>query len=40
MQLILAEGHKDLNIVSALAIELETVKTHNKNIFRKQSVRN
>ncbi len=37
---LLAEGHKDLNIASALAIDLETVKSHNKNIFRKLCVRN
>jgi ATP/maltotriose-dependent transcriptional regulator MalT len=37
---LLAAGNKDLNIASALAIELETVKSHNKNIFRKLNVRN
>lgn len=37
---LLAEGNKDKNIALALAIELETVKSHNKNIFRKLNVRN
>ena len=37
---LLAEGNTDLNIAFTLAINIETVKTHNKNIFKKLNVRN
>jgi len=37
---LLAKGLKDLDIALHLKIELETVKSHNKNVFRKLKVRN
>ncbi|TXT32893.1 MAG: LuxR family transcriptional regulator [Chitinophagaceae bacterium] len=37
---LLSKGLKDFDIALCLQIELETVKSHNKNVFRKLNVRN
>ncbi len=37
---LLSKGNTDNSIAIILAIEIETVKSHNKNVFRKLNVRN
>lgn len=37
---LLAKGNTDNDIAIQLAIDIETVKSHNKNVFRKLNVRN